>query len=86
MNTLGCNDFKDIEASAKKVKMGVWSDSKFEMPWDYRKRMVFVWFCVHLKYKSLIKFFQIKGIGFRGQLKIKTTKNSKINSRYWQDL
>ena len=41
-DTLGCNDFKDIEASAKKVKMGVWSDSKFEMPWDYRKRMVSV--------------------------------------------
>ncbi len=36
----GCNDFKKIEEVAKKSKIGVWSDPKFEMPWDYRKHNV----------------------------------------------
>jgi len=34
-----CNkEFSGLEATAKKAKTGVWSDSKFEMPWDYRKK------------------------------------------------
>lgn len=36
----GCNHYQDLENKAKKDKKGVWSDSKFEKPWDYRKRMV----------------------------------------------
>ena len=35
----GCDDYKDIEAKAKKTKTGVWNDPAFEMPWDYRTRM-----------------------------------------------
>ncbi len=36
----GCNDYKLIEKTAKDAKKGVWNDQKFEMPWDYRKKMV----------------------------------------------
>lgn len=35
----GCEAYKEIEAKAKKAKVGVWNDAKFEMPWDYRTRM-----------------------------------------------
>jgi len=34
----GCDAYKTIEAKAKKTKKGVWSDRKFVMPWDYRKK------------------------------------------------
>jgi hypothetical protein len=34
----GCSDYKDLERQAKSTKSGVWSDPKFEMPWDYRER------------------------------------------------
>jgi len=34
-----CKDFASIETTAKKNKVGIWSDKTFEMPMDYRKRM-----------------------------------------------
>lgn len=34
----GCDEYRVIEKKAKKAKKGVWSDPKFEMPWDYRKK------------------------------------------------
>lgn len=36
----GCNDYALLEKGAQSSKLGVWGDSKFEMPWDYRQRMV----------------------------------------------
>jgi endonuclease YncB( thermonuclease family) len=36
----GCGKFKKIENKAKSIKIGIWSDQNFELPWDYRKRMV----------------------------------------------
>ena len=36
----GCGHYKPVENKAKELKLGVWSDPKFELPWDYRKRMV----------------------------------------------
>ena len=35
----GCTEFRQYEAIAKSGKLGVWSDSKFELPWEYRKRV-----------------------------------------------
>jgi endonuclease YncB( thermonuclease family) len=34
----GCKDFQALETSPRKAKTGVWSDPKFEAPWEYRKR------------------------------------------------
>lgn len=36
----GCDDYKTIEKKVKTAKLGIWSDEKFQMPWDYRKNMV----------------------------------------------
>jgi micrococcal nuclease len=36
----GCSQYQELEKAAKAKKVGVWSDSTFEMPWDYRKRKV----------------------------------------------
>ena len=36
----GCNDYKFVESVAKTAKSGVWSDKNFELPGDYRTRMV----------------------------------------------
>jgi endonuclease YncB( thermonuclease family) len=35
----GCNDFKSMERQAKNSATGIWSDSSFELPWEYRRRM-----------------------------------------------
>lgn len=36
----GCNQYAELEKTAKSKKVGVWSDPQFEMPWKYRERMV----------------------------------------------
>ncbi len=35
----GCTQFRSLETKAKNSKIGVWSDSSFELPWEYRRRM-----------------------------------------------
>jgi hypothetical protein len=35
----GCLEYRTISNLAKSKKVGVWSDPKFELPWDYRRRM-----------------------------------------------
>lgn len=42
----GCDDYKKIEKTAKDKKLGVWSDAKFELPWNYRTRMVTLFFII----------------------------------------
>ena len=34
----GCKEFQDLESVPKKNKVGVWADSNFELPWNYRRR------------------------------------------------
>ena len=36
----GCNEFKPLQEKAQKDKIGIWSDPDFELPWEYRRRMV----------------------------------------------
>lgn len=35
----GCKEFQQLESQFKKNKVGVWSDPKFELPWEYRRRV-----------------------------------------------
>jgi endonuclease YncB( thermonuclease family) len=35
----GCNEFRSLERQAKNFATGIWSDSNFELPWEYRRRM-----------------------------------------------
>ena len=73
-----CGKFKNIENKAKSIKIGIWSDPNFELPWDYRKRMVHktqIKF-VFVKYFDLIYF--LKGIGFKGKTKQPMNKNNNL--------
>lgn len=36
----GCTAYKPLQAKAQQSKIGIWSDSKFELPWEYRRRVV----------------------------------------------
>lgn len=42
----GCNNYKKLEKKAKKAKKGIWSDKNFELPWEYRRRVVISLFCI----------------------------------------
>ena len=36
----GCSEYAELEKVARKSLLGVWSDSKFQAPWDYRAQNV----------------------------------------------
>lgn len=36
----GCDEYGIVENAAKSANRGIWSDKMFELPWDYRKKMV----------------------------------------------
>lgn len=36
----GCTAYKPLQTKAQQSKIGIWSDSKFELPWEYRRRVV----------------------------------------------
>lgn len=36
----GCDAYADLEKTAKKNKIGVWSDPTFQLPWTYRENNV----------------------------------------------
>jgi hypothetical protein len=52
----------------------VWSDPKFEMPWDYRKRMVFLIIVVFINLKYHLKI--VKNLNYKEKLKKFIYKNS----------
>jgi endonuclease YncB( thermonuclease family) len=35
----GCLEYRGLSEQAKAKKVGVYSDPKFELPWDYRRRV-----------------------------------------------
>jgi micrococcal nuclease len=42
----GCDEYADLESVARKNKLGVWADSGFQMPWDYREKNVCFFFFI----------------------------------------
>jgi endonuclease YncB( thermonuclease family) len=60
----GCDEYAELEKVAKKSQKGVWADSSFVMPWDYREQQVSrpkLFFLNPTQYFIFNRFLNFKG-------------------------
>lgn len=53
----GCNNYRSLEEKAKKSRKGIWSDDSFELPWEYRRKVVIYLFSTKIIFKSILIHF-----------------------------